>query len=342
MRTLRWSRFRFRDQPAVGLLLVLMFGAQMGFAADGDRGRGQTVDQSLAGLTVGDRLAKVRRLYPGMQADGGSEPDSLWSQQVGGCVLNVSSERPMRDNDPIDLIAVTRLGNKELGACADIRTGRGLSMSDGLPEIRELYGDGLLSEDGLKIVFWVNDADQCMSGRSQTLRSIRVFWPMAEQRIESIVVEGSRGSCEDYKAGQADLSSRPNNVPDEIHSCVSTLGIGYKISNRINPFYLRGDFDGDGQPDYAVLVTKGSDQGIVVCRSSSQTNIVGAGEPFHGRSDLNFPAWKVHPRRRIVERDVEEGPLPKLRGDAIVIQWEEVNALVYWDGKKFSWYQLTD
>src|SRR5947208_1358801 len=40
----------------------------------------------------------------------------------------------------------------------------------------------------------------------------------------------------------------------------------YRFITRLNPFYLRGDFNGDGQPDFAVLIERLSDkkQGIAV------------------------------------------------------------------------------
>jgi hypothetical protein len=118
----------------------------------------------------------------------------------------------------------------------------------------------------------------------------------------------------------------------------------YKISGRINPFYLRGDFDGDGRPDYAVLITnsKGA-RGIAICRAASPApEIVGSGVVLNKLADFDFDAWMVFPKGP-VERGVDEGPPPKLFGDAISIIWSEsASALLYWNGRKFSWYQQGD
>jgi hypothetical protein len=49
----------------------------------------------------------------------------------------------------------------------------------------------------------------------------------------------------------------------------------YEISTKLNPFYLRGDFDGDRKPDYAVLI------------ANRATKILGI-------DDITFPraAWR--------------------------------------------------
>lgn len=45
------------------------------------------------------------------------------------------------------------------------------------------------------------------------------------------------------------------NIPEKLQTelTMGPLAAAYAISDRINPFYLRGDFDGDGKPDYAIL-----------------------------------------------------------------------------------------
>ncbi len=134
------------------------------------------------------------------------------------------------------------------------------------------------------------------------------------------------------------------NVPSEVGRCMKSLGPSYAISGKINPFYLRGDFDGDGKADYAVLVRNGEQQGVMICRSvASKPIVLGAGTEFNKMKDLNFNAWQVHPKRRRVEKGVEEAKVPILIGDAILLQWEEsASALVYWNGKQFVWYQQGD
>jgi hypothetical protein len=63
--------------------------------------------------------------------------------------------------------------------------------------------------------------------------------------------------------GQLDVFAQTvdqNNVPDEIRSCMrSTPSLHLDVS--INPFYISGDYDGDGITDFAVLVRNQADKG---------------------------------------------------------------------------------
>jgi hypothetical protein len=146
-----------------------------------------------------------------------------------------------------------------------------------------------------------------------------------------------------FACGQQNAVSEYN-VPPEVSKCLKAVGSGYTISGKINPFYLRGDFDGDGKPDYAVLVRNGDQQGVVLCLNGARNpTLLGAGSAFNKMKDLNFNAWQVHPRAHRVQRGVEERKPLVLLGDAILLEWEEsASAIVYWNGKHFVWYQQGD
>jgi hypothetical protein len=133
-------------------------------------------------------------------------------------------------------------------------------------------------------------------------------------------------------------------LPNWVNHCVKLLGPSYTISTKVKPFYLRGDFDGDGKSDYAVLVQRSGQQGFVICRASSGKPILlGAGASFHKMRDLNFNDWQIHARMKPVEEGVEAGRPPTLLGDAILIEWDEsASAIVYWNSKQFVWYQQGD
>ena len=138
------------------------------------------------------------------------------------------------------------------------------------------------------------------------------------------------------------------NVPEEVHFCFerNNLLSKYEISGRINPFYLRGDFDGDAKADYAVVVVAkaGSRKpGIVVCNSSApQAHVLGAGTLFVEEEDaFDFDTWEVQDRREL--REGVGGPPPKLLGEAIRVQLDEsATGVIYWSGKKYEWYAVTE
>ncbi|MGB7283211.1 MAG: hypothetical protein WBE13_13185 [Candidatus Acidiferrum sp.] len=142
------------------------------------------------------------------------------------------------------------------------------------------------------------------------------------------------------------------NVPSEIGMAMELgpFAQSYSIDGSVNPFYLRGDFDGDGKADYAIRIKskRGGELGFAIWLSSRKKIVVlGAGIPFKvsGQAATNLKVlntWQVYPRRP-VEQGVASGPPPRLIGEAILAgKRESASGLIYWNGKSFVWYQQGD
>lgn len=132
----------------------------------------------------------------------------------------------------------------------------------------------------------------------------------------------------------------------------------YEISPKLNPFYLRGDFDGDGVPDYAVLVTNRNTKatGIAVVRSRARhAEILGAGgvklrvaalpdgSPPHWVDDFTgYDAWHVAPKKQLKKTGWDK-PITKMTTEGIVVERTEASGgLIYWDGKRYRWLQISN
>ena len=130
------------------------------------------------------------------------------------------------------------------------------------------------------------------------------------------------------------------NVPSEVNVCLKNAS-GLTINGDINPFYLSGDFDGDGKLDFAVQVIRGGSRGILICLSTQGIpSIVGAGSSiiWPSAEEWRFDAWSVIPKEsRAITRP------PKAKNDAILLDVKETaSGLLYWDGNALRWRQLTD
>lgn len=142
------------------------------------------------------------------------------------------------------------------------------------------------------------------------------------------------------------------NIPNEILEAVELgqFAETYVIDTSLNPFYLRGDFDGDGKIDYALRIKSkaNNSSGIAIWLSSVRKfTVLGSGTPFKVAnsqvSNLDFlNTWQVYGRRP-VERGVAAGPPPRLVGEAILAgKRGSASGLIYWNGKSFVWYQQGD
>src|ERR1017187_2253189 len=67
--------------------------------------------------------------------------------------------------------------------------------------------------------------------------------------------------------------------PEVIDHCLEDPSVKGKVEVMVhhNPVYLRGDFDGDGRPDYALEVRKpkAKTSGILVCTGNGKVFLLG-------------------------------------------------------------------
>lgn len=109
----------------------------------------------------------------------------------------------------------------------------------------------------------------------------------------------------------------------------------YLLVAPLNPFYLHGDFNGDGKPDTAILVrhkVSGKIGVAILHGAGGVAAVLGAGREFgNGGDDWSWmDAWRVERRK--------DG-----RGDALlVMKTESAGGLVSWDGRAYRWRQQGD
>lgn len=139
-----------------------------------------------------------------------------------------------------------------------------------------------------------------------------------------------------------------NAVPDWAKRVIErpAFTTGYELAGHLNPFCQRGDFDGDGKLDFAVFIRERSSGKIgiaLIHHATGALYIVGAGKPgFHGDDYAWVDAWSVFDKD-VVPQGADEGPPPKLKGDALLIfKTEAASAILWWTGRGYRWYQQGD
>lgn len=104
------------------------------------------------------------------------------------------------------------------------------------------------------------------------------------------------------------------------------------IHSSINPFYLKGDFDGNGKQDIAIWIkdTLTNKVGILFCMESQASPIlVGAGEEVDGVDDFWWAgAWRTEssgtaPRDTLI--------LKKIEGHSVKLNLKNGVANLNWD-----------
>lgn len=138
------------------------------------------------------------------------------------------------------------------------------------------------------------------------------------------------------------------NIPRELleRGAAVNLWEMHRLYRGINPFYLRADFDGDGQPDY---LFSADTPGMADDLAAPHPIVLFArpGAVIHLREDtISLPArdaWYVHDRATRVPPSFDGKPAPRLLGDAFVMmKAESSSALIYWDGQRFQSHWLSD
>ena len=117
--------------------------------------------------------------------------------------------------------------------------------------------------------------------------------------------------------------------------------------SRMNPFYLEGDFNGDGALNVAVLIKErgtGKHGIAVVHGTTGKITILGAGIGIgNGGDDFDWmDSWQVYSKTHAAH-SAGETSVPHLRGDALLVEKSEsASALIYWNGERYLWSQQGD
>ena len=146
-----------------------------------------------------------------------------------------------------------------------------------------------------------------------------------------------------------DASAELYPIPEPVERAIihGPLAKKYEVSFRLNPFYLRGDFNGDGKIDVAVLVKQRSTgkSGIAIVHGgTSKVTILGAGTAVgNGGDDFEWmDTWQIYSKTSVASGGDGKNA-PHLRGDALLVgKSEAASALIYWNGKRYVWFQHGD
>jgi hypothetical protein len=145
------------------------------------------------------------------------------------------------------------------------------------------------------------------------------------------------------------VTAHPHDIPEVINRGVTNglLAKEYELSFRINPFYLRGDFNGDGRTDIAVLVKQRSTGKLgiaIISGATAKVTVLGAGTTIgNGGDDFEWmDSWRCYSKGRAT-REAGERTVPHLRGDALLVgKSDAASALIYWNGRRYVWFQQGD
>lgn len=137
-------------------------------------------------------------------------------------------------------------------------------------------------------------------------------------------------------------------LPPWAHSSWSSLAKkeSVEISTRLNPFVWRGDFDGDGRLDLAILVrhTASKKEGLaLLLRMGGAAPLMGAGKPFgNGGDDFSWiDLWYVEDRGTH-QRSSGEKSVRHTADSLIVVKEGSASARIYLRSGKTKWQQQGD
>src|SRR5882724_12338511 len=156
-----------------------------------------------------------------------------------------------------------------------------------------------------------------------------VFIITMSMRDHTLIVRSERGTTyqidlqtKAITQSEAAWSSAPDviahspEIPKMIDKAIANESFAkkYELSYRMNPFYLRGDFDGDGKIDVAVLVKERSTGKIgmaIINGATDKVTILGAGTAIgNGGDDFEWmDSWEIYSKDRMASGT----SIPKLR-----------------------------
>lgn len=168
--------------------------------------RGSRIEQSLAGIKVGDTVTTAKARFPGMRMTGGM---GVWTAGIGAnCRIEVYAGESSDVNGGIEVVTLERVNNGNLNKdaqCDGLKTGASLRFGATLTELQLAYSGLRLMEEGKDPALYRTDNKvECIAGATPILRSMMVYWSVRFRRIETISVSAGRKDCQEYRDAARD------------------------------------------------------------------------------------------------------------------------------------------
>lgn len=160
-------------------------------------------------------------------------------------------------------------------------------------------------------------------------------------------------------AAQSQLEWPEWRIPERVKLCLATgsgvAGRTLTILTEVNPYYLRGDFDGDRTIDLAIAVRDAAENdGIIICSRTKGVSVLGSvypRVPFGDvRGDRMLPVgWNVIGKAELRKLLRENNPkrhigfitkLSMMSEEILYIPDSESMAIVYCVAGKYYWYTI--
>ena len=146
--------------------------------------------------------------------------------------------------------------------------------------------------------------------------------------LATILLHSCTASTKTTTAAAPSIDQLPNNLVFIFEQ--PAVKERYVLNNSLNPFYIRGNFDGDTQPDYAeYLLNKATKQPAFALIRGTEYVI---------KESTDFPCLTNHTLQywKETNRFPTGSGLPN-HGGGIVLQLEkEAVGWIYWDGKAWQ------
>ena len=112
-----------------------------------------------------------------------------------------------------------------------------------------------------------------------------------------------------------------------------------------NPYFVRGDFDGDRTIDYAIIVSSRKDgrEGLLICFRNKESRAVLLGlDPQYSPPFWLLMNWDVETSAEVGKiADADGKPIGiRPKGESIVMKGEDWIGVVYWDVTAFRWKKV--
>jgi hypothetical protein len=129
-------------------------------------------------------------------------------------------------------------------------------------------------------------------------------------------------------------------LPDMLSAALSAepYRTRYELSDSVNPYFLEGNYDSDGHPDYVVMLTDqqtSSQKGLLFLSSRKEPIVIyDSAQIDHHPLDAWVNCHWVNCGRTILRMKSARQSRPVASADVILLRFGGPDVILFWDGKR--------